>query len=138
MTQPLKIYVGCSLTHAPAGFVQDVEEFKRSLRERGYQVLDFLGLKGGTAAAIYRHDIHECVGGCDLFLAICDYPSTGLGYELGVAVEKHGTPTLAVAHVDSVVTELVVGVDAAHFRFERYAKLADVLPFVDKLAEMVK
>ena len=82
-----KLYVGCSLTLAPESFRQSVEELKNKLRA-DYEVFDFLGLVKGTAKDVYEWDIHHCVAKCDLFLAVCDYPSLGLGYEMGVAVEK--------------------------------------------------
>ena len=37
-------------------------------------------------------------------LAICDYPSLGLGYEIATAVERQGIPVLAMAHKDSVIS----------------------------------
>ena len=40
---------------------------------------------------------------CDVFIAISDFPAIGLGYELGVAVEKLQKPTLALAHKDDIV-----------------------------------
>jgi hypothetical protein len=57
-------------------------------------------------------------------------PSIGLGYELGTAVEKHHLPTLAVAHVDSKVTRLVLGISDPMFHFERYTEMAEVIEMV--------
>lgn len=132
----MKIYVGCSLTQAPNDFKQSVEWLKAGLRDAGYETLEFLGLTHGTARDVYEHDIHNCVGKCDFFLAICDLPSIGLGYELGTAVEKHGIPTLAVAHVDSKVTRLVLGVSHPLFHFERYGEMAEVIDMVKRYAPL--
>ena len=68
-----KVYVGCGLTHAPMEFRQAVEQLKASL-SNVCQVLNFKGLSGQfTCSEIYEHDIGECVGSCDLMLAICDF-----------------------------------------------------------------
>ena len=88
MKYPFKVYVGCSLTHAPKKFRDEVENFKNKLREI-CEVLDFYGLADkDIPREVYEHDIHNCVGKCDLLLAICDFPSLGLGWELGTQVEK--------------------------------------------------
>ena len=128
------IYVGCSLTHAPEEFKASVEGFKTALRnEGGYEVLEFIGLVGGTAEDVYRWDVEKCVGTCSLFIAICDYPSIGLGYELATAVEKRGVQTLAVAHRDAKVTRLVLGITHPRFQFRRYDELSELVPLVKEL-----
>jgi hypothetical protein len=103
-----KLYVGCGLTLASQEFKDQVEVLKSELSQ-DWNVLEFLGLVAGTAADVYERDIIENVGGCDAFVAIADEPSTGLGYELAIAGELHRKPTLAVAHVNSVITRLVKG-----------------------------
>jgi hypothetical protein len=37
----MKIYIGCSLTHAPDSYKKEIEELKSILREK-YEILDFL------------------------------------------------------------------------------------------------
>jgi hypothetical protein len=81
------LYVGCALTDATEDFKAKVEALKAELK-KDWHVLDFLGLVDGTAADVYRHDIIENVGACDGFIAITDHPSTGLGWELAVAVAR--------------------------------------------------
>lgn len=131
-----EVYVGCSLTHAPEEFKISVEGLKQVLREdRGYQVSDFLGLVEGTANDVYRWDIHKCVAECDFFLGICDYQSTGLGYELGAAVEKYHKPTLAVAHENAHVTRLVQGVDSLNYKFRRYKDMMEIPDYVAEMFE---
>jgi hypothetical protein len=124
-----KLYIGCSLTQAPSEFVADIEALKDSLRE-DFEVLDFIGLQGGTPTDVYHWDVKQCVGGCDLFVAVCDYPAIGLGYELATAIEHYRKPVLAVAHQDATVTRLVLGIDALGFSFQRYDKLSDVKALV--------
>lgn len=114
-----KIYVGCSLTQAPEDFKLKIEDVKNELR-KDFEVLDFVGLTAGTAKDVYYWDIHECVAKCDVFVAICDLPALGLGYELGVAVEKFQKPTIALAHEHSLVTRCVLGIDQPHYQFARY------------------
>ena len=127
----VKIYVGCALTLASEEFRHSVEAFKGDLRAEGYEVFDFLGLVEGTAADVYKWDIGHCVGDCDIFLAICDLPSIGLGYELCEAV-RLGKKVLAVAHKDAKVTRQVLGAAEIepNMRFERYDQLADVIPML--------
>ncbi len=131
----MKIYVGCSLTHAPREFVLGVEQLKKELRRRGYEVFEFLGLTEGTPTDVYRQDIRRCVANCDILVAICDIPSTGLGWELGTAVERYAKPTLAVAHLDSKVTRLVLGAEQDNpcYQFRRYNDLSQVADFVDEI-----
>ncbi|HEY4480296.1 MAG TPA: hypothetical protein VJB58_02400 [Candidatus Paceibacterota bacterium] len=126
----MKIYVGCSLTQAPEQFIEEVENLKKILRQKGHKVFDFVGLVAGTPKDVYRWDIHHCVAECDFLIAICDYPSIGLGYELGVAIEKLGKRVLAVAHKDSKITRLILGIDHLRFEFCRYEELDDVANLV--------
>jgi hypothetical protein len=136
MADQPKIYVGCSLTQAPQAFKDAVESLKNSLRA-DYQILDFVGLEAGTATDVYNWDVKHCVGGCDLFVAICDYPAIGLGYELATAIEKLNKPVLAVAQEKAIVTRLVLGIDAPTFSLERYQDMGDVVALVKaKLASL--
>ncbi len=100
------MYVGCGLTQAPDVFKESVSTLKSRLSEK-YHVLEFLGLVAGTNIDVYRHDM-ACVATADVFIAVCDYPSTGLGVEIERARQLR-TPTLAVAHIASKVTRLVLG-----------------------------
>jgi hypothetical protein len=130
-----RLYVGCSLTHAPEKFKAKVEDFKAVLRQKGYEVFDFVGLVAGTPRDVYAWDIGHCVGECDGFIGICDEASIGLGWELCEAV-RLGKPCLAVAHSDSKVTRLVLGAAEVepNLRFETYDDLAkDISPLVDGL-----
>lgn len=130
-----KIYVGCALSQAPEEFRNSIEAFKDSLRANGHEVHDFIGLVNGTATDVYNWDIGECVANCSAFIAICDYPSIGLGMELDRALmlEK---PILAVAHQDTQITRLLIGAAEVedHVQFRRYQDLAaDVPAMVDEL-----
>ena len=124
----LKLYIGCSLTQAPQDFILQVETLKDSLRDT-YEVFDFVGLEKGTAADVYNWDIGHCVATCDLFLAICDYPSLGLGWELNEAINL-GKPVLGVAHTDALITRLVLGATEVrdNFTFARYQDITAEIP----------
>ena len=124
-----RIYVGCSLTHAPEVFKTKVEDLKAVLRKRGYEVFDFVGLVAGTPCDVYEWDIQHCVGDSDGFIGICDEASIGLGWELGEAV-RLSKPCLAVAHKDAKVTRLVLGAAEAqaNLRFETYQDLVQDIP----------
>jgi hypothetical protein len=117
------LYVGCGLTHAPEEFRDHVGELKNVLSEQ-YEVFDYIGLEGGTSAEVYRWDIEKCTPGCDLFVGIFDYPSTGLGQELQKRIDI-GKPALGLAHSLSKVTRAVTGAADAEekFNFKRYENL---------------
>ncbi len=130
------IYVGCSLTGAPEQFIENVERFKETLR-RDYEVAEFVGLEAGTSADVYNWDINNCVENCDLFIGVCDIPSIGLGWELSKSTTL-GKLVLAVAHVESKVTRLVLGAAEVepNVDFRRYVDLSDDVPryVAEKLA----
>ena len=132
-----RIYVGCSLTLAPPAFVAEVTELKTLLRAVGHEVAEFVGTVNGTALDVYQTDIHQCVANCDIFVAICDHPAIGLGWELGMAVEHLKKPVLAVAHTGSKVSRLPIGAADGDrnplYRFLRYDLMAEVLPMVEDL-----
>jgi len=117
--------VGCALTHASEEFKQNVESLKKRLKEVCY-VYEFVGLVNGTPKDVYNHDINVCVRGSDLFVGICDEASIGLGYELAVQIEDRKMPTLAVAHENSKVTRLVIGINQPHFEFRTYKDFDDL------------
>ncbi len=105
-----KVYVGCALTHADEQFRSSVEDFKNSLREKGYEVLDFLWVmdKDPTPGQVYEWDIKNCVKNCDALVGICDHPSLGLGFEIGEAVRMN-KQVILIAHEDTKITRLVRG-----------------------------
>jgi len=127
----MKIYVGCALAYSPEEFKRSVEDFKAKLNKK-YEVLEFLGMIKGTEKDVYDWDINNCVAKCDFFIAICDHASLGLGYEIGVAVEKFKKPVLAVAHTNSRVSRLILGVDSPIYEFKRYSQLSDVMYLIDR------
>lgn len=134
--ETVKLYVGCGLTHASEAFIQDVEGLKRTLKARGDEVFDFVGLVAGTAADVYNWDIGRCVQGAQMIIGICDEASIGLGWEMGVAAEKLHIPVLATAHVDSKVTRLVHGAAEVlpNVQFSPYEDMVrDIPPMVDEM-----
>lgn len=133
---PHRVYVGCSLTYAPEQFKQDVETLKKELRKICH-VLCFLGISDFSPRSVYNHDIGHCISTCDLFLAICDHPSTGLGYELGTQAEARRKPVLAVAHRNALVTDLILDTGLPHIEVRRYERLEEVINMVaEKLRQM--
>jgi hypothetical protein len=122
----MKIYVGCSLTHAPEDFISKIIEFKKALSQNNYDVMEFLGLTEGTPLDVYNQDILQCVGKCDVFIAVCDYPSIGLGYEMAVAVEKLGIPVLGLIHKSTKLTRLVKGILHKNFALREYENEDDM------------
>jgi hypothetical protein len=102
---------------------------KNELR-RHFTVLDFLGTATGSPQDTYTRDIVECVGTADCMLAIWDYPSGGLGYETCFAVEKVGIPVLGMAHMESSVSRLILGIhgESKKFVFSRYVCIDEIVP----------
>jgi hypothetical protein len=131
----LKIYVGCGLTHAPEEFRKAVEELKRRLRKvPQVQVLDFLGTTAGTAHDVYVHDIINCVCECDIMIAICDEPSTGLGWEMAVQTGRW-KPLLAFGHENSKITRLILDPGFPNYWFHRYKTFDDIYRTIVKMLE---
>lgn len=124
-----KIYLGCSLTHAPQEFKQQIAELKKLLKAK-YQVMEFLGTTAGDSAAVFKHDINQ-VKTCDLLLAECSHPSTGLGFEIATALDHH-RPVLAVARSDANVSRLILGINSTLFSFMKYQTLDEVVDGVEK------
>ena len=125
------LYVGCGLTYAPKHFKREVEDLNDNLRA-DYKILDFVGDKPATNAEVYRWDIN-CVERCDAMLAIVDYPSLGLGWEMAAA-DHWKKPTLLVARVGREVSRLVLGAadDLPTFGFASYEYLRDVPEELDQ------
>lgn len=130
MKPPLNpsLYVGCSLTQAPTEFITKVESTRQTLKTQ-YNVLDFVGLVNGTNEDVYRWDIENCVANCTMMLAICDYPSIGLGWELCEATRLE-KPVLAVAHEETKITRLLLGAAAIkpNVEFLTYSNMEQDIP----------
>lgn len=107
----------------------DIADLKIKLKDH-FEILEFNWLRSNpaesTPADVFRVDIRECVNVADGMIAICDYPSLGLGYEMGTAIEDCGIPVLAVAHKNSIVSKLIIGIDHKDFKFIRYTTFDEV------------
>ena len=123
-----RLYFSCALTGLPPEHRERMIALRESLAEY-FEILRFCS-PDEPPEDIYHHDIHVCVETCDLLLAICNEPSTGLGWELSTSVEKLGKPTLAVAHVNARVTPIVMGAKYPHYEFSRYFSASDILAMV--------
>jgi hypothetical protein len=133
-----KIYVGCALTNAPEEFKQKVEDLKNKLRQSGHEVFDFIGTVKGTPKDVYNWDIKKCVAECDLFIAILEYQSIGLGYELAAAVEKYQKPVLALIQEDQIITRLALGIEHPLYTFRKYQTLDQAISLIEeKIAAIV-
>ncbi len=126
----MKLYVGCALMHADDTFLNQVVDLKNKLRS-DYEVLEFLGLDAGSDEDVYRWDIEGCVATCDAFLAICDYPSIGLGWELSEAIRRE-IPVVGVAHQEATVSRLLRGAAEMkpNFTLDRYDDLVAEAPSI--------
>ena len=130
------LYIGCSLTHLPVdkkeSFMKLIGDIKKEL-SKSFNILEFKGMEDLltdqplSPRDIYEFDIRECVLKADCMLAICDYPSLGVGYEMATAIEKQGIPVLAMAHRDQVVGRIIRGIDHKNFHFEYYDSFNDII-----------
>lgn len=127
-----KLYVGCALgglkDTEKEEFLKQIVRVKEVLRTKGFDVLEFMGLGDQTPLEVYEHDILHCVATCDAMLAVCDHPSTGMGYEMATVIEKRGLPVLVVAHKDAFVSKIVRGVTKPNFHFEYYTDFEKEIP----------
>lgn len=131
--QKKKVYVGCALTQVPLYLMEYViNELRTKLGEK-YEVLEFVGLTEGTPEDVFIRD-SDCVIDCDLFVAICDYPSLGLGIELGIAYATQKA-TLALANTNTEkVSRMAQGIRARNpnFVFKRYGSFSEIPELVDE------
>lgn len=128
-----KLYIGCALTRLPQDkkddFLKMIIEVREKLGEY-FEVMEFLGITDASMAMpeeVYIHDIKNSIMKTDYLLAICDYPSLGLGYEIATAVEKQGIPVLAIAHKDSLISNLIKGINHKNFQFHYYDSIDDII-----------
>ncbi len=145
MEKKLKIYVGCALTHASDEFRTSISKFKEKLTP-DFEVMDFLWAKQDPLKDprdfdpkdVYEWDINGCVKNCDLFVAICDEVSLGLGYEMGTAVEKYSKPVLALLKKGKKLTRLIEGIQDPNFSLREYEDLnIDGLQSVKEKADLL-
>ena len=120
-----KLYVGCALQFAPPEFVSSISALRSKLKEH-FDVLEFKFPHPGSDRDVYMLDIKEHVASCDLMLAICDHPSTGLGYEMATAIEKHDKHVLCLAHMSAGPSRLILGITSRRYEFNRYSSLSEV------------
>jgi hypothetical protein len=112
-TAPFTIYVGMALSDAPEEFRTDFQqELKAGLRKlAGVEVLDFFwtshGPDVGDDVDVYELD-EKYAQNADLFVAIFDHPSTGLGMEVMIR-HPTGKPSLFFARKGKKVTRMVTG-----------------------------
>lgn len=131
MSRPLSIYVGCALKHATEEYKDSIRLLKDRLSELdNVKVLEFVVNQNATPREIYENDIEGCVASCDFMIAEFSYPSTGLGYEVSVMIEKLNKPVFGFAHKDAVVSSLIVGIKNKNFSFCTYSDMDEVLDIV--------
>ena len=117
-----------------------IDELKKELGNH-FEILEFLGIgdigsaRPYTPQEIYDYDIRKCVMKTDYMLAICDYPSIGLGYEMATCVEKRGIPVLAIAHKGQTVGRIIRGIDHKNFHFIYYDSVDEI---IEKTLEILK
>ena len=123
----MKIYIAQSLTHATEEYLTQMDELRLKIEEK-HEVLKFFGLGEGLPFQIYEHDIN-CIKNCDLLLAECSYPATGVGFEFATALNL-GKKVIAVAHEGSKLGRLIRGIQNPNFQFATYSNINHVLALI--------
>lgn len=137
-TPPFKIYVGMALSDAPEEFRTDFhDDLKGRLREiAGIEVLDFFWTSNGPTAGddVEVYELDEAhAQNADLFVAILDHPSTGLGMEI-IIRHSTGKPTLFLAKQGTKVSRMPIGY-LKKFKIPRY-RYASVDDIIEKIMVM--
>lgn len=130
MTKKYKIYIGCSIYNAEKEFVDSVNKLKDELRDK-YEVLDFLdNATDADMEQVVKTDLNN-VKKADLFCAICDLPSIGLGIEIGKANELK-KPTLLFANTENI-SRMVRGniYENENSKFIVYSDFEDIKNAID-------
>src|SRR3989344_2676933 len=121
-----KIYLAHCFSQAPHDFLNIIQDVRRDL-EKEYEILSCKISEGTSANDFYKESIKNCLPRCDIFVAFCDYPATGLGYELAVALEKYSKPTLGLAQEGIKITRMVQGIDHPMYTFKRFKTQEDII-----------
>jgi hypothetical protein len=125
------LYIGCSLAHASAEFLQFIDELKIAVA-KDFEPLTFVGLNpDATAALVYTTDI-DCAKRADLMLAIADHPSTGLGMEIQARIYLEKTTVIAFRQ-GTKISRMVLGA-------VEISPVMSTLPYesIDDIVEVLK
>lgn len=119
-----KIYIACSLTHAPENFELQIDDLKKELKKH-FEILDYYGLSAGLPKDIYEHDL-KSVKNSDLLLAEVSNPALGVGFEIATALYNQ-KPVFACAHASATVSRLILGIQHPNFTFFRYKDISEII-----------
>ena len=131
----MKVYIGCSLGDVPPEFEMFVQELREAVRARGCEVMEFLGKERGVPGEVFRHDTKQVLNS-SIVVTLCDYPSTGLGYEICLALSSN-VPVLALARRGVYVSRLIRGVDREIYQFKVYDSLQCILDEFDRVYRLL-
>ena len=115
-----KIYLGCSLTGAPESFKSEVKDLI-GLLEKSYTILPFFSFTNKIAKnnrEVFEFDMNQ-IKEADFMIAICSYPSTGMGYEIREALSQ-GKKVFAFAKdTDNISKFIDNGITDSNYSFFR-------------------
>jgi len=102
-----KVYFACALAYSTQEYRDEVANLKDLLRKH-FEIGDFYGfIPTADPKIIFEHDINQ-VQNCDMVIAECSYPSTGMGIEIGTALALN-KPVIAIAKNDLEVSAMITG-----------------------------
>jgi hypothetical protein len=113
-----KIYIGYSSVNAPKEFIHQVETFKAELK-KDYEILESTGPEKLRSVLV-----------CDIFVAVCDYQSLDLGYEMAVALEKYSKPTLVLLSKSTESQERIPGINHPMCTLNQYSSISEIPAFI--------
>jgi nucleoside 2-deoxyribosyltransferase len=127
----MKIYLGCSMTGAPESFNKEVISLYNKLNSK-FEVLPFFNLVidrvPNSNSELFEFDINQ-INKSDFMIAICTYPSTGMGYEISHALNT-GKKVFAFAKKEDRVSKFVDGgITHPNYKFSRVESFEDIANF---------
>ena len=124
-----KVYFACALKNAPQEFIDECIKLRQQLKNK-FEVLEFVLDQNSTPSNLYENDILYCVKNADFLVAVLDYPSLGVGYEIATAVERYNKKVLGFATEGAVVSSLIQGIPTKNFTFTRVKSISDIINYL--------
>lgn len=135
----MKIYVGCAINRLDNAewdqLIAKVATLKTALRARGHTILDFRSNEKREAekGTIFIHDRKQCLE-CDAMIALAIHPSTGMGMEIMMCLERRHSIdklpapafVLATAPVGHQVSPMVTECNRPNFVYREFEKWEDI------------
>ncbi len=145
----IHVYFSCGLTGVTDEYKQGAFLLREEIRKiPGVTILDFCEPGIGEIQSslddehVYINDIHACVAKADAIVADVSLASFGVGYELGVGIEKYKIPTFMCKKIDVRISKIAMGtsihndyVTMGHYHESLIELLPNVKLFLEKVIQ---